>query len=1050
MVLRCEGGSLAKTGDDPQFAVGQEVALRVDRTRTGAVVGLLASGEGARRYRVFHGPDVREYDEDQLVDATSGGDAVLLHALAEGRFVGPQEFRARLTAARLAHPTVDDLYAMRAARILHVPFQYKPLLRLLRADQPRLLIADDVGVGKTIEAGLILKELQARGDVERILIVCPKALAHKWRVEMRRFDESFTVLNGAGLRHCLKETDIDSWPAEAARSILPMELIQRQEYLQGDERRPGLLTLEEPPRFDLLIVDEAHHFRNVTTSRHGAASFLATISDAAVLLSATPVHTGAANLFTLLRLLRPDLFPSFEIFERMVEPNRYLTDAMRHVRSGHADDGWQRAAQSALNEAAATAWGEHALMRNPQFSSWQARLTSPEPLSDDERVRCLRDLEEAHTLALVMNRTRRRDIGPFTQREPHTVEVPFTPQQQVVYERLIAWQRRVLDYVHGPLVANLVLSQIERQAASCLFGIGDNLEEIVRTGSVTRRRAEDDEDEEGADHEEVTLPAELQDEAADILDDLRLLPADDPKLDELLRLVRETCEEGSRPGKLLIFTFFRRTIEYLKETLLERGVRLAVVHGDIDDEQRQELRDRFRLDRDEPAAFDVMLSTEVGAEGLDYEFCDRLVNYDIPWNPMRVEQRIGRVDRFGQRSPKVLVFNFVTPGTVEERVFMRCYERLGIFRDTVGDLEEVLGETVHALNQIAADPRLTPTQVTERAAQEADNILRRVEEQRRLEVEAPGLLGLDAVLEDEAREIDGRGRFVTADELRDMIEGFLQSAFGVSFAVSTSDATGRVLSLRLNEAQRTELRRLTHALPRTDRTAIELRKALAEADDFELTFDQELALGRRDIPFVTPVHALARVASEHWRAKDEPLTTQLVSNDPAVPPGRYLFAFERWEELAARATVRLVGMAVRLDDGGDRRAVADRLLPLVRGADGVPAAAPIPIPVDAQEALDRQALDERRAAIEMLQGTNSALIDQRSASLDLYYRGLLAQLDDVLAASTNERILRMKASERQRREAERETRLQELESRRDADIVADRVAVGVLEVRHAE
>ncbi len=147
------------------------------------------------------------------------------------------------------------------------------------------------------------------------------------------------------------------------------------------------------------------------------------------------------------------------------------------------------------------------------------------------------------------------------------------------------------------------------------------------------------------------------------------------------------------------------------------------------------MRDRFRLPRSDEDAIDVLLSSEVGCEGLDYEFCDRLVNYDIPWNPMRVEQRIGRIDRYGQASDKVLIFNFVTPGTVEERVFFRCFERLGVFRDTVGDLEEVLGEVVEDLTRVALDPHLTPEQAEEKAIPSRRRTTPSVlaEEQRRLE-----------------------------------------------------------------------------------------------------------------------------------------------------------------------------------------------------------------------------------------------------------------------------------------------------------------------------
>jgi ATP-dependent helicase HepA len=1028
-----------------RFEVGEKVALRVDHHKVGVVIRVIPHGAGQPRYRVFHGPDEQEYDEQQLVseDSRSESPNDLIAALRRGQLVRLEEFRARVTSERLAHPDIDSLYAMRAARIMHIPFQYKPLLRLLRADQPRLLIADDVGVGKTIEAGLILKELEARGNVERVLVMCPRSLVHKWRSEMRRFDEDFKILDGATLQHCLQEADLDGWPSEHARAILPMELIQRQEHLQGDQRRPGLLTLEQPPQFDLLIIDEAHHMRNTETARYDAARFLTTISHAAVMLSATPVHTGAENLFTLLQLLRADLFPSYDTFQRMVEPNRYITSAMRYVRNGVPEDSWRDAAANALESASRTSWGAQALVRAPQFVHWTGRLRSAEPMGDEERVTCLRDLEELHSLALVMNRTRRRDIGPFTQREPVTVEVPFTPEQQSFYDNLIDWRWQVLDYRHGSSVANLVLSQIERQAASCLAGVVETLAEVVRTGKVLSRGDADGDD----DQEEMALPPELKDGAADLLEQARRLSPDDPKLDQLQQLLTDTLAADDGPGKLLVFTSFRKTIAYLERALCTGTSRVAVVHGGVDDNERQALRARFRLPRGDRDAIDVLLSTEVGAEGLDYEFCDRLVNYDIPWNPMRVEQRIGRIDRFGQRSPKVLIFTFVTPGTVEERVFMRCYERLGIFRDTVGDLEEVLGETTAALNRLAADPRLTPQQAADKARQEADNVTRRADEQRRLEEEAPGLLGLDAALVDEAEAIDARGLFVTGEELREIVDGFLRDQLRGSLRTAPSDSAALVFDLQLRRSEhREELRSMLSRLPRSDRTAIELRKALGATAPIRLTFDQELAVERREIQFVTPVHPLARLAVDFWRNRTDPLVAQLSLTDAAIPAGRYLFALERWDELAARPGARLVPVAVGIDDAAPADDIAERLLAAVRFADAIPETAAGPVPTDAADALDRHAHELRQAAIAQLQETNSAQVDQRLASQELFYRALLAQLDAVLSASTDPKIIRMKISERDRHRHEHQRRIAELQRHRDADIVATRIAMGIVEV----
>ena len=195
----------------------------------------------------------------------------------------------------------------------------------------------------------------------------------------------------------------------------------------------------------------------------------------------------------------------------------------------------------------------------------------------------------------------------------------------------------------------------------------------------------------------------------------------------------------------------------------------------------------------------------------------------------------------------------------------------------------------------------------------------------------------------------------------------------------------------------------------------ELRRALDGDHPIALTFDQATAVDRREVMFVTPVHALARVATAFWGASTDPLVTQVAVTDATVPEGRYLFAFERWEELASRRRTRLVGVAVRLSDGAGVDLPSHRVLELVRSADAVPEAAPVPVPDAASAALGLEAHRCRRQAIAELQTTNAGLVDQRIASLDLYYRALIAQLDGVLASSTNERIARMKKSERERR-----------------------------------
>jgi len=1036
---------------EPQFSVGQIVHLRADPARTGSVMEILPPTGGAPRYRVFHSPsDIGEYHEDQLAasDIPPASNAVL-EAISAGSWVDADVFRARLTASRLSHPLVDNLYALQAARIHYIPFQFKPLLRFLRADRPRLLIADEVGVGKTIEAGLILKELQTRQNVESVLVVCPKALVSKWRFEMRRFDEDLRPLTGETLRYCIRETHLDGvWPPQYSRAIAPLELLRMDENLWGAGNRrprPGLLTLSPPPSFSLTIIDEAHHLRNPATNSHELARFLCDVSEAVLFLSATPVHLRSANLYVLLNLLRPDLFPDEAVFQEMIDPNKYITQAIRHVRSRVPQHSWRVDAASALTTATRTDWGQEVLSGDPRLAPWKTRLQQEAALSDAERIRCVRDLEELHSLAHIMNRTRRRDIGRFTIREPHTVSVPFTPEQQRFYDSLIDFRREVLSLHYDQRVARLVTDSLERQAASCLPALVRTLEGFIRTGRFSTEVLSDGADDEDLD---TDLPRDLVHRARELRMLADQLPPEDPKLERLFTIIRRTmADEG--PGKVLVFSFFLHTLAYLETNLQSAGYRVALITGRVEDEEREHLRERFRLPRDAPEAIDVLLSSEVGCEGLDYEFCDHLVNYDIPWNPMRIEQRIGRIDRFGQAAEKVLIFNFITPGTVEERIFFRCFERLGIFRDTVGDLEEVLGKVVEEITRAALDPSLSPVQAEERASQVADNAIRLVEEQRRMEDEDTALLGLDEAFAQDVDSLRTEERFISPAALRLMIAKFVERPeFGGR--ITADERQPGIDRLRLNKEGRTALLERVRALARRDRPTVAFTRWLEGTEPhLILTFDQTTALERRDIPFVTPIHALARCAITHWTSMTEPLVSHLLVANDAVPPGRYLFVCELWESLALKKELRLVGLAWNLDRSCPAPEVSSALVRLLGHAKTPDhlGASPGDSAEEAFRHLDEEAYRSRLAALDELRERNDALVARKLASLDAYYRNRLDRVSTELAKATETRIIRMREAERDRIERDYKDKRREIAERQVADIVSRRVAAGILVIR---
>ncbi len=313
------------------FLLGQLVFVKSNPTLKGAVVGLL-TGSQESRVRVFVDGNVQTYYASQLQIEELPDDF---------QHLSRDKFHAYLTALQIRHPSLSTLYSLNAARVDFIPYQFRPVLKFIRSDRPRLLIADSVGVGKTIEAGLILRELQARRDIKSILIICPRPLVteRKWDNEMKRFDERFTHLDGKNLGYCINEMDLDgTWPEQYQRVILPYSLFDKvhlhgSENTDGRKRVNGLLDLDPPPHFDLVIVDEAHHIRNQDTYAHKAVRFFCDHAEAAVFLTATPIQLGSHDLFVLLNTLRPDLILDQESFEHMAEPNPFINQAVNHART---------------------------------------------------------------------------------------------------------------------------------------------------------------------------------------------------------------------------------------------------------------------------------------------------------------------------------------------------------------------------------------------------------------------------------------------------------------------------------------------------------------------------------------------------------------------------------------------------------------------------------------------------------------------------------------------------------------------------------------------
>ena len=458
---------------DDEICEKDQVIIVGEPDKRGLVFAVSEVG-GVKKYDVFIDGNFKTYYDGQIKKYVSAPNY---------KFVSIEEFQSLLTAYEINNPTSGNLYSLNAARIDFVPYQFRPALKLIKSDIPKILIADSVGVGKTIEAGLIIKELEARTDLDNVVIICPKPLVseRKWELEMKRFDEEFTPLNGQGLRQVLSDTHRDSeWPSRCNKVIIPYSILDSRAY-EGDPRKAGhsygLSELDPAPHFDLVIIDEAHHIRNGSMEKEKAyaykcVKYFCDHSDAVVMLTATPLQTSDDDLYTLLNLLRPDVVLDKETFRMMSNPNEYIYRASHAARS--VSSNWQLTAIKELQGIKATQWGESVVAKNPLYSNILQRLDN-RSLSREDRVQLISDIESLHSFNNMINRTRRKDIQDFCVRRPHTVESEFTPEQEKLYSELLKFEFLALAHFHDVRTIPFMMSTIKRQAASCILVVSIRL-----------------------------------------------------------------------------------------------------------------------------------------------------------------------------------------------------------------------------------------------------------------------------------------------------------------------------------------------------------------------------------------------------------------------------------------------------------------------------------------------------------------------------------------------------------------------------------------------
>ncbi len=887
-----------------ELEAGVRVRLKHNPGRIGVVTGRIRKYGGLRNWQISFPEGVQYAPEDQLELVGEGGDDPL-DLLDRGRLADGVVLRRTITHARLTGRLADVIYSMDTTGTDFYAHQFKPVVSLMNSAGRGLLIADEVGLGKTIEAGLIWTELRTRYDFRRLLVLCPAVLREKWQRELH------------------KRFGVDAEIMDARRTLTQLRLAQEQRYtasfaiiasLQGlrpnrgwDERDPensGASSRlaqfledrsEDDPLVDLCVIDEAHYLRNRETMTASLGRLARSVSDFILLLSATPIHLRSEDLYVLLNLVDEDTFNRPQAFDDILRANKPLVRARDLALSSSRIADAATSLRQELVQAS----------KNPLLSgSEQLRALINEEVwrSDLSRVsvvaRLAERLERVNLLGHVVTRTRKRDVEERRViRDVKAAFVKLTPVERAFYESVTATVR---DYcmVHDAHEGFLQVTPQRQMSSSMPAALASWLHGETIDG-------------EDPDDDERPLRAELFRRARK-LGDLTELRRHDSKY-EKLQMSLQSLLSKDRREKVVVFSYFRATLRYLSERLERDSIRSIVLHGGTADKDGTVLE--FCNSHDHR----VLLSSEVGSEGIDLQFARIVINYDLPWNPMRVEQRIGRIDRLGQRAEKIHVLNLLYDDTIDSRIYKRLFMRLGIFEGVLGSLEPVLGDTIQKLETHLFSRNLTPEQEEERIEQTGLALEQRRRMEDKLEAEATSLTAYGDYILNQVKAARDLKRSISARDICSYIIDFMTMHYrGTEFREVANDPMRFQVNLSiearhdLNEYLREQRLQGSTRLVRDTIGLVPCR--------FENTAVPDLN-GREEV--ISQFHPLVRFVGKRLSEPDLQSRPAVAVRLPAqgstseLDPGRYAFSVQRWSVQGLRDMERLYYAASALEPSPD-------------------------------------------------------------------------------------------------------------------------------------
>ena len=820
--------------------------------------------------------------------------------IRDGLFGKASDLQRLVTYEKLKGCLHEVIYSMEAAQIDFYPYQFKPVLKFINSPTDRLIIADEVGLGKTIESALIWLELQARSEARRLLVVCPSTLAAKWREELRTkflFDarvvsfhdlereiselesagpgHSFVLIGTySGLRPPKRELNLLREPPDVGLPGSPKTSFARKMLHWQHEFNP----------FDLVIFDEAHYMRNPATSMFHLGRSFAASAGAVLCVSATPVNNSNADLHSLLRLIDESFFETQGLFDELLEANRPAVQASNALARIPVDTLLLKSAVAGMAKS-------RFIRESPLFRSFLEKLEELDPSDKQQLAKCQDMAEKLNLLGGYVNRTRRVQVKENRPlRDPLVLPVEYSPEEMALYQTILEIVRRKCRQDGRPFHVFQVLG-LQLRAASCLPVLAGEIR-AGRFGDADELFAEALDDETVGDLFEDKVDEELSTDGVG-----QLLGYDFEGNDSKYQALKHMLVQLVPDEKVIVFAYYRPTLAYLRRRLEAEGISVAVIHGGVATEQRWVELDRFK----EPRGPRVLLSSEVGSEGIDLQFCRVLVNYDLPWNPMRIEQRIGRIDRVGQEAKHLSIVNFKVKGTVEERLYERLHEKLERFMNSLGDLEAVIGKEVQHLTVELLSKELTPEQEAQLMEATEKAIEGRLLQIQALEESGDSLFALSDYVQRKIEEDREKGRYLQPEELEAYLTDFFEREFRGSEMNYNTPAQG-CLRIRLSEEARKSLAKFIE----DDRS---LSARPLRQREFSISFRREMVQRlpaglRRSVHFTNHLSPLIRWITSINRERTHNFynVSALVTSHPNLPEGDYCYTVERW---------KLVGLSTR-------------------------------------------------------------------------------------------------------------------------------------------